>query len=221
MRGEPSGGRGSSSQRKDGDFPDFYNMKNKYDVVAREKAEAYLGVDNGGTNDQWEKSLSEEELKNFTLYTGDYYKQINEAMREKDENSDYWEVAQNLEKSLNRQTLSKNITLHRGDDGAIFGVEDMDSEDMYSTMKLLEGTKFSYNNFVSTSPVKPWQEKVQYHIKVPKGKAKGGYVEHFSEFSGERELLLSSKTRFRIDKVKRADHEINGGFVDVYMTVID
>ena len=222
LRGKRRGGRGSSKNREDKTFPDFYEPeKGKYNIDAMNKSEAYLGFENGGDTDKWLESLTQDETRGVNVYTGSAYDAMNKYIRTGNAlNSEIEKFTKDMQSALDKSVLTKNITVHRGDSGKVLGVKGMSQADMYDKLSNMIGTEFSFENFVSASPTRPWSGEVQYHIKVPKGKGNGAYVKRYSQHQPENEFIINTHKMLRIDKVVKNNNFTNEGYVDLYLTLI-
>lgn len=222
LQEETRGGRGSSTKQVPHNYQDFYHGHTSYsdeELEDSKKAETLLGYGNGGETDKWMNSLDKDERDSIEVYTDSWYVKINEVSREKDVHSMYYEDVVNIHKALNKSVLTHNIVVHRGDDGGAFGIKnDMSREDFTKAMKSKEGTMVKFGNFISTSPTRPWNRRIAYHINVPKGKGRGAYIKGLSSHMSEHEYLLNNNLKYRIDKVSISDSYSN--HAEVWMTVL-
>ena len=171
--------------------------------------------------------MSKDEQGSLNFYTTQYYKQINEALRNNTESDDPLVkiAAKNLENALEKTALPKDVYIHRGvgfdldDVGKMLGCskETLMEQDMTKLKSQLVGHTFVEKAFASCGGAEPdaWRG-VKLHINVPKG-AKGMYIAPISAKEAEHEFLLQRGSEFIINGVKRD----RAGTLEFYISLID
>lgn len=146
----------------------------------------------------WEKGLSKEEMYLIRKYTFNsyddhkpnrFFERLNRALRgdySRPDRAKLLAYGQTISKAICKHPISQQIVCYRGVDNDL-------------TKNLVVGTKFTFNQFVSTSVLErgALKKRFKYVIVVPEG-ANGAYIENISAFKGQYEFLLDYKCEFKI-----------------------
>lgn len=178
-----------------------------YTVYSSAKAaEAALGLDNGGETDQWQKKLTPNQQKGVDIYTGSYYKTMNEWMRKLSTTiSDYAkQYLPSLQHALDKFTVHKPIVTHRGMGPEIFGLDKYATpQEIMAAVKILaaSGGQVTDLGFTSSSAAtgEEFGGSVVLHTQTPAGKGIGAFVAGVSHYGkSENEFLYNSGSHFQI-----------------------
>ena len=208
------GGRGSAlTTRKSEHYSDFMrgSKSSQENEEQIDKINDFFGAGNGGETDRWLNSLTDLEKHRITEYTGSDFENINEALRDEKTYSTAYKRGMEIQKSLENFDLKRNILVRRGDVGGLIpDTYGMTIDNMASMVKAMKGQTFHTRSLVSTSPNKHFATKpFIYHIKVPKGKGRGAYVNPISYFkNSENEFLLKYRTKMRVDGCKKVGDQL-------------
>lgn len=193
------GGRGSHSKLESSSFTDF--------AEGDTDEKKFFGIGNGGDNDKWVMSLSEDERKAITGYTLADYGEINDYLRGKsysgDISEDKLKQIENIKTGITGKILKAGVVVHRYDDGGFAGIEDSSELE-----NLKPGSILTAKGFLSTSLVrKTGFGSIGYDIKLPKNFKKGQLVKQISEYQTEKEFLIDHGTKFKFTGLSKDGSE--------------
>lgn len=181
------------------------------------KSEAFFGLNSSsGMYNSWRDKLSRLEFAAVQRYTGDDYRDINDALRISGlsrASPDIRQCVEDMTRALSNFNLKKSITVFRGAGGAIFG-GNKTVEEINAMAKA--GVRLRDNGFMSTSASQGanFSGKYQFIITVPAGVGRGAYVAPLSHYRSENEFLLQRGTTFKITKAVQ-----NGRITEVHLRV--
>lgn len=209
------GGRGANYNQTV--VKDFYTH-NGYSTENDSEVDSFLGLGNGGDTDKWLSSLTDKEKKTISKYALGDFKDINNAMEYENImfNTSEYKKGKIIKSALDKAVLSKDIIVHRGDFGGLIpNVYGKDVNYILSNVK--KGMTFTSPRFVSTSPNKPYENRlISYNIKVPRGNGRGAYIKTLSqEKQKENEYLINANTKYKITKVKRTKNSNDQVTIDL------
>lgn len=190
---------------------------------SRSDAYNFFGVGSDkGTYENWYSSIDREEESQLNKYTGSWYWELNDSLR----NSNFYDnlspitqmavddsVAA-MDTAIAKFDLKKNLTVYRGSSSHLvmgYGT----AEEINANLK---GAIVMDKAYMSTSADKKshFDGEIQYEIQVPKGKGRGAFVAPISEFKSEDEFLLKRGTKFKVLGAKNRN-----GQVVVKLRVVD
>ena len=183
---------------------------------------------------QYISSLSNEEIRAMTTYTGGEYRKINEMLRNKHisgsiNNVDSRTLINNMDSAIKkyggleeatrlyRAVNTSAFTLQKSSYRRLFkGINVKDLDQVYSVLKVLEGKKFGDLGYMSTSPgystsfAKYQEFPIILDIAAEEG-ASGAYINQISKYyNNENEFLLSRNTKLEMVEVMPPAKDING-----------
>ena len=186
------GGRGSHSKLESSSFTDF--------AEGDTDEKQFFGIGNGGDNDKWLKSLSEEKRKAITEYTMEDYGEINNYLRGNASSigEEQTKQIEDIREGITGSPLKSGIVVHRYDYGGFAEVENI-----YELENMEAGkTVLTAKGFLSTSLVrKTGFGDIGYDIKLPKNFKKGQLIKQLSMYPSESEFLINHGTKFKVTGV--------------------
>ena len=164
----------------------------------------------------WEKwgDLPFEERRGIMDYTGSYYEEMNEAMREKNISLHGERIEKRIrdaDRGMEKFELPEDMKLYRGmgSMNSLARALEISRDELEAAFKdgSIVGMRFAENGFASTAAnwEKAWHKPVMLDIVAPKG-TKGMYVDLISRHSGEKEIMLQNGTFFEIRSAGMAWH---------------
>lgn len=172
---------------------------------------------NNFNRDQWDNDFSPNERQGVVDYTGHYYKDMNNALRDDKYNSlskisSLRKKIDGATSALEKTTIADDITLWRGMGSKntlaqSLNVSRSDLSQMVSDGSIV-GRRFTEKGFSSTGVIESsgWDKEVFLEIYAPAG-TKGMYVAPISNFKSENELLLQRNTTYEILKAERVGNK--------------
>ena len=179
-------------------------------------------------------SLSNDEIRAMTIYTGGSYHDINEMLRKKNISGtivdmDAQKLIDNIDSAIKKYGgLETKTQIYRAVDvdafvfqdssyAALFnGIDRSDLKQVYSVLKVLEGKKFGDLGYMSASPAysasfaKLDRYPIVLDIIADKG-TQGAYINQISEYyNEENEFLFARDTVFEMVEVLAPEKDING-----------
>lgn len=170
--------------------------------------------------------LSYDEQAFLTEYTGGSYEYLNSYLRfgkytddAMDVDSKWYtvkEVATKLTNVMEKVSTPREIITRRGSDYNM--LKDLKIDYSETNKENLIGMVVSDKAFTSTSPVPNggFSGLYDYVIKVPKG-SQASYVAPISRFQHEKELLINSGAKYRVDDIEYERGEVKR----IFMTLIN
>lgn len=165
----------------------------------------------------WQGKMSKDELNGVVRYSGSTYRAMNDYLRTGKMGSGYDEKLEKLitdcSNGLSKYTIKENLLVYRKSSAALFnqlgvslGYSFQSREDFVKSINSFAGSIVTDKGFTSTSTrSKTWGGDVHMEIRVPKG-TNGAYIEHVSQHSSEKELLLNKGTNFKIVSARMEDN---------------
>ena len=190
-----------------------------YDIPTPEKMDAMLGVTNlkhhTSESKEWIASLSSDEKKATSRYTGSWYTQMNDVYR-RDRRSDSTVVgySESLTTALRRAQTTKPVVLRRGiyeeDLAHMLGFKG-DFHEVKAHWDEINSGDYAAEDkgFLSTSPYKHGgftSKDVELRIYCPAG-THAAYVDSISTHQGEQETLLQSGSMYRVLKLENTGYK--------------
>ena len=154
---------------------------------------------------KWLSSISSAELNSLVLYTGDWFKYVNDSLRglveyQSADQRNIDNIANQMQNAISKFELPSDIEVHRQVDGSMIDR----FEELYD-----EGGLYVDPSFVSTTPIKGsfkhYGDTVHMMIKVPQSTGAGAFMAPISLAHHEQEFLLNMNTAFKITSIERDD----------------
>ena len=209
-----------------------------YDNLNSTEKKAFLDFLNFTIEGKYLASLTDDELRAITRYTGGDYKIINNWLRTGNIPNHEKAYISTLNSALNKFGGTRGDTqLFRGTDIEAFtaqkqyanifkGINTNDMDQVYSVLKSLEGCDFTDAGYMSTSPsyshsfAKYNWANIILDIAAPDG-TPGAYINQISEFYNlENEFLLAAGTKLKIISVEQPIN-INGQRKIIVKCIVD
>lgn len=165
--------------------------------------------------ESWQKDLSRAERKGLSVYTGDFYEDINDWLRSGMEDDDEYleDFVDNIDSAIEKFETTEDVVVYRGVssqvirqygnklDESIVGKDFWDPGYMSTSIDSVQAEKFA-NDHASESRGKP----VLLKLEIPSGTGRGAYVGGVSEHAEEKEFLLRRDATFTFTSFEeRAD----------------
>lgn len=190
----------------------------EYEIPTPEKINQMLGTTNVAHHTKeskdWISTLTPAERKASDRYTGSWYTAMNNVYRRnKRDDKDYVELAENLTTALRRAQTTKPVVLRRGiykeDLAHMLGFNGVASEiDMHWDEINSGDFAAEDKGFLSTSPYASggFSKEVELRIYCPAG-THAAYVDSISSHKGEKETLLQSGSMYRVLKLEKSGYK--------------
>lgn len=185
-----------------GDVDGFLNMLNPQQI------DAVMGATSGAAA-AWLSDLTEAQRDGVVEYTGDYFDDINAALRGTQpkfpHNYDPTTAIETVTEALEKGVIPRPVVLHRGSGPELLGgastVEEVRA--MIGQVVLDHGfgssttrRVFAENTTLGSNSKKT---KVIYHIKTPAGTGIGGFIAPISHYGKtESEFLFQRESMFKV-----------------------
>ena len=200
-------------------IPEYDPTGKKYEsgpveFTQRKPMKTFFGVTSGSKENQkgawgnWYKSMSSDEKTSMVNYTTEHepgnYHEVNNSLRgSRQMDQGTQKHIDNMEKSINKFNLEKDMTVFRGSSAQLIGglTEPAD------IMKYLGGRSIRDKGFISTSTVKGSQfgGEILYKIRIPKGHGRGALISPLSKYQSEDEMLLQHGSSFTVVNATKQD----------------
>ncbi len=164
-------------------------------------------MEDSPVGEAWTNSLPFDEAESVRNYTGGSFGDINKQMRTGDDFGKESTI-ENIKNALDRTNLDEDTLVHRGIN--LSTVKELLGDDSSDwTGKKLRDPAFQSTSIdrLTASQFADCCPKVIFDITVPKG-YKAGYLDHISNYTGEKELLLQAASSMRILGVTPSGNEL-------------
>lgn len=168
---------------------------------------------------EWDKSLTQDELQAISWYTGSSYDGLNSNLYTtpwKDMSDYQKEKAIALYNALNKFELKKGITTTRKTDEQALGFNYGEHPTIDQIKQQLSKTNgvVQLNGFLSSGAddhgVSVQGSSVQITFKIPPSKGAGAYVANHSNIKGENEFLLNNNAvvKYDLNSIKKVGGKV-------------
>ncbi len=135
------------------------------------------------------RTLTQDELRAFEMYTGSWYLDVNDYLLKKKNNNNFLDkIIDTIESVMDEFETDENILAYRGIKDWHYGniqIGDVIETGMFTSTSLSE------------SVAKDFARSTVFEIEIPKG-TKGIYIGRNSAYPHEREFLLSHKLKYKV-----------------------
>ncbi|AYV92563.1 Phage head morphogenesis protein [Fusobacterium necrophorum subsp. funduliforme] len=135
------------------------------------------------------RTLTQDELRAFEMYTGSWYLDVNDYLLKKKNNNNFLDkIIDTIESVMDEFETDENILAYRG-------IKDWHYRNI-QIGDVIETGMFTSTS-LSESVAKDFARSTVFEIEIPKG-TKGIYIGRNSAYPHEREFLLSHKLKYKV-----------------------
>lgn len=171
---------------------------------------------------EWTQTLTTDEEQGVILYTGSWYRDMNEYLRgQKTAKQIGQKVIKSIDgcvSALEKASTKRDMIVRRGDNYNM--LQELGVDFSKGNLENIKGSMLTAKGFFSASPDPNggFNKDIEYVVKLPKG-SQAMYIGSISENKGEKEILLNRGGRFILEDVEY--YPDNKTPKKIYMTLIN